>query len=404
MQQLLHGLTEQLSAFIEDRVHLVLWASGDEPGTALLLLLLAQQDAQAETDLHIHGPTAFVTPKTFVEEAIRRVQLERDRAALALQEAGRQAPPPLWEALQQERSDPALRLRLLLQYCRSLVPLEEGAQAVVCLAPLQIHDAPAWRLLLTEALFGAEDCAWWSGLKVIVRDLPGGAPRVAAGHRARIAWCPVSAGTEALDQSLEADVGNPSLPDAVRTQTRLLMAFRALGRGQGEDARRHALLALHAARAAGDCLHEALALTARGDVERLGGTASLALRWYEAALAPAGKARAAGLLLALSLNLGRIQQDAGNPELAALYFEQASKLSIVCREPTARVQALEHWAVCLTGLGRGEEGAPKLREALTLTDILADGEGRVRLQALLDALPRTRTGPDKPPRSRYDTG
>lgn len=387
MRHLVSTLEQKLEVFLDQRDKRVLVVPSDPNGAALLVQLLAQQEDRRGTDIHLNFVHPFEHPASYVDRVISELQQQHRATDATLQQAGKPPLPPFLASLLTSTQLPALRLRDAIHFSRTLLPLQQGHRVIWCFCPLKIADDRLWTRFIDETLFPQAGALQWGGVLVAVRESLSGTMAAALGTRAMVQVHHLDFGQDAIEASLQHDVSDPMLSPLERAQTALMVGCRAMGKGQYRDAIAWVDEALRYARQTQNAALEGLAMTTRGDIERLQGQTVKAQRWYEGALEPAMQAQDIVLLRILASHLGELALLTGDPERGLEYFFQASRLSNVTRDIHAKLHALEHLGECQKRCQKPKDAQASLREALEISLALQDVSAKARIDAALEGLP-----------------
>jgi hypothetical protein len=360
MRKYLDRINGRLRAFIAQRddFALVLDCSGE---ASLLALKMLEGIAEASTsEMFWTCIDAFTSPAQYAQDVVDSFAVKHEAVRLALEKEGKTPWPPLSGPVASKETPPAERLRALMAFSRSLLPVLEGGLAVWVLLPLDVADPGAYAALIRDVLAHDFPFPWCHHLRVVVRDEPPGKPLARLlGKAPRVQWLPLDLSLPAMEKAMQEEVADDSLPLEERMANLLVLAGVDFAQKRYADAvEKYELLAkYHGAK--GNQQMVALALNGIGEVHYRKGELEQAGACFEAAL-PAASASlvASPVLFNVTVNLANLRADQELWAEAEGYQECAEHLAMMARNAGGKLQAME-----ARGLAQYQQR--KVEEALT---------------------------------------
>jgi hypothetical protein len=286
----------------------------------------------------------FTKAPAYVEAVVGSFSLRHEAVRLTLEKEGKPPWPRLPPAVASGQTPPVERLRALLTFSRSLVPVRDGVVTVWTLFPTEIEDPAAYAALFRDVLKHEFPFPWCHHLRVVLREDPAQRPlRAALQDAPRVQWFDLDLSLPALERSMEEEVADPAVPLDQRLGTLLVMAGVDSAYKRYPAAREKYTLLVHYHRAKGNHQLAALALNGLGEVHQRTGDLAQAGRFFEAALEPASAAPVPSpVALNVVMNLAALRAEQGRWADAEAYYDSGEQLGMLLRNPAAKFQCLEH--------------------------------------------------------------
>jgi tetratricopeptide (TPR) repeat protein len=371
MRKVFERVTERLRAFLAQRDDLALVVRCTAADGMAILQLLQTLEEESTSEMFWMFPEAFTTPAAYTSAVVAAFASKHGLVRLLQEKEGTSPWPTLPASVQDENLPPEQRLRELMVFARSLLPVPEGALLVWVMFPGEVGDRPAYARLMREVLRHEFPFPWCHHMRVLLRDDPAD-PVLHRNLREapRIAWYEPDLSPRAMEKAMDEEVENESLPLGDRLQALLLTA------GLDYSHQRYALalekyqLIFQYHAHAGNNLLTAVALNGMGETHRATGNKAEASACFEAAMVPAtdGPSPSVPLMMNVALNLGSLRMEEKRWAEAEGYYDSVQKLATVQRETEVKIQALEQ-----LGLAQYQQGkVPAALETWNAGATLAD--------------------------------
>lgn len=349
MQTLIDKLDRRLRAFVDQRddVALLLCCRGAD--TALVLKILEGIDEASTADFFWIFPESFEAPESYVTAIVEHFTGKHEAVRQGMLQAGMPPWPELPAVVRNESAPPVRRLRELMVFSRSLVPIPGGGLSVWALCPLEIGDYPAYAGFVTELLRHDYPFPWCHRLRIIARDDPeqpvlserlGAAPRIDR-HE-------LDLGPEAIERSLQEEAGDEHLPLERRIQALQLLAGLDYAHQSYPRALEKYHLILPYFVKTNNAPLTALTLNSIGECHERMDDGARAQACFEQSLAAAAESDPPPAPIALNtlLNLGNLAFRQQRWDEAEVYYAGAEQLATAQQSPRTIAQCLENRGYC----------------------------------------------------------
>ena len=370
MRSLAEQAATAFRTFLNQRDDLILIlsaADGDVPAGLKIL-----EGLEAELS-HVWGwvfAQSFTDAPSYVDAIAADVAGKQLVMNGALEKQGRPALPPVPPALRDPSRVPAERLRVAVEYVRSMVPPVPGGVTLFALLPLEISDHTAYAALARDLVRHRMPFPWCSGVRFVLRD-DVAVPQLAQfGNAPRTRTLRIDFSAPALAEALTREAadeksaagrtherstrrggyGSGVRPDR-RGAGRLPDGDAALRRGR-QCARRRPRRQRHRRVPAGPGRH---GRCGAGHARRDGGGPAI-----HAAVAPRGAQRSARA----DDVVARQQRWAE----AELYLTATHDVANALFMPTVRAEALDRRGIAQSRLGKVVESERSWRDAIAIAD------------------------------------
>jgi tetratricopeptide (TPR) repeat protein len=373
----LQRLAQDLAGFIAGREHGLCVLSAERDYLPWVHATLHEL-AATSPDVFLPFPHAFTSADDYASRVAEGCLLAArghvDDPGLALPPACADAGRPA-----------AARVRSTLEFARDILLPKKTCppRLVVLLVPLSVEaEAPA--LEFARALLGEEAGfpPWFHRMRIFVHAPPRAASETSPRFVRRLT---VDLSLAALSAGVAEEANDPDAPPERRAHALLQVAALAAADGRHDEAISGFREVYSWAEAAGNPLLSALALSGIGDVACARKDSREAVSWYERALVPASRTKAALLLLSITQNLARLYFELGRHADAETFYDGAQRLAMAVPDATSHAHALQ-WRGRLEDLRGAHEAAARsfLAAAQVARDHAHDGllaELRPRLTA-----------------------
>lgn len=336
MQKLLADMQNQIARFVEQRDDLVMVCPCTDNDAAILLKLLRDAEQASDTDVYLLFSDDFVAPAPYVSVLAERLREERRIACEELGEQGKPEFPAIPDVVFDAAQNPSYRLYKAISWARSLLPSGAGNRLVWVMCPQKIGDRNGYFDLLSPLLTDRGLQPWMRALRIVVRDQPGAS--VTGIARARSV--PFDAGPQAIENALDNEAQDESLPLDRRMQSLLQLALLDAAHNRTAPAIQKLETLLGHSQAVQDLHMQAVVLNALGDVRQRAGDLEGAQHWYECAVPVAGEAKDGVILLTVVKNLAAVAWTRNQFDVAEQYYDGADKLAAHLLSPEAKIDAL----------------------------------------------------------------
>ncbi|MEJ8857875.1 hypothetical protein WKW79_25120 [Variovorax robiniae] len=343
MRKLLASVSSRLGDFIAQRDDVALVLSATEADALPLLTMLDGIEAERGADFFWTFTDAFVDGVSYAEAIHNAFAAKHGAVRLLMEKEGMTPWPPMPAVVESADTVPALRLRELAKFCRALLPVPDGALAVLSFFPLKIDDGLAYANLMSEVIAHRFPLPWCHHLRFILRDDPA-APELsnALGGAPRVQHFAPDLSVQALSQSIEDEAADETLPLPERMSSLLVSAGNDLAFGRHPMALEKYALLFRYHGAMNSYAMAALAMLGMGQVyERMGET-SMANDAYQAALIPAsqGSYPSIQVLLNVVLSLANLRTEHQQWDEAEGYWDVTQQLAVLSRDGPLKARAL----------------------------------------------------------------
>lgn len=373
MQKLLERAAARLRDFVAQRDNIALVVTCDDAEALVVQKLLEELEDSATSEMVWIVTEDFGEPHTYANAVINAVGAKCAGVSLALREKGLTPWPALPAPVFDETRPPAIRLRELMAFSRSLLPFPVGMVAVWCFHPATIANPAAYARLVADLLAHEFPDPWCHGLRFIVRGQPGEPTLPAAlTDKPRIDRYTTDLSQDAMARAIDDEADDDSLPLERRMQSLLVSAHLDYAYQRSDDALAKYELLLQFYAGTRNPTMTALVLNGMGEVHGRLGNRVQAANCFEHALLPAsaGAGPPIPILLNLSLNLGNLRLEEGNWAAAEAYFDSAQEFATIQRAPITKVQAMEKLGYCQYSLGQVEAAVTTWTAAATVAEQL----------------------------------
>jgi tetratricopeptide (TPR) repeat protein len=360
MRKYLDRITACFRAFVAQRDDFALVVSCSADDSLLALKILEGQAEASTSEIFWTSSSPFTTAAEYAQAVVDGFAVKHKAVRLALLKDGKKPWPPLPAPVVSPETSSAERLRALLAFSRSLLPVPEGGLAVWVLLPLEVADPGAYAALVRDVLRHDFPFPWCHHLRVVVRDDPRGKSlRAALGPAPRVRWFEFDLSPPALEKALEEGAADESLPLDERMANLLALASMDFAHQRHPEAvEKYDLLAQYYG-IKGNQQMVALSLNGIGEVHYRKGELDRAGRYFEEALKAASASLVASpVLYNVVVNLANLRGQQGHWAEAEGYHECAERLAMMARNVGGKFQALE-------GRGWAQYEQRKVTEALT---------------------------------------
>ncbi len=349
MQTLIDKLDRWLRAFVDQRDDLALLLCCRGADTALVLKILEGIDEASASNFFWVFPEIFDAPEAYVTAIVEHFAGKHEVVRQGMLQAGMPPWPELPEVVRNESVPPVRRLRELMFFSRSLVPIPGGGLSVWALCPLDIGDYPTYADFVTELLRHDYPFPWCYQLRIIARDDP---EQPVLGERLgatpRIDRHELDLGPEAIERSLQEEAGNEHLPLERRIQAIQLLAGLDYAHQRYPRAlEKYHLILPYFVRTDNASL-TALTLNSIGECHERIDDGAQAEFYFEQSLAAASESDPPPAPIALNtlLNLGNLAFQQQRWDEAEVYYTGAEQLATAQQSPRTIAQCLENRGYC----------------------------------------------------------
>lgn len=381
MRKVFEKVVERLRGFLDQRDELALVIRCREAHATLLLQVVEMLEEEGTSQLFWKFPEPFASPEAYVKTVVNSFTAQQELVRQLMEKEGMTPWPPLPPALRDEAGPPVERLRQLMIFARSLLPAPEGTLVWVML-PSDIADRPAYARFVQQLVRHEFPFPWCHHMRILLRAEPADAEFVKTLEQApRLAWYEPELGPQALEEALEGEVADESLPLNERLQALLMTAGTDYSHKRYDSAlEKYRLLFDHYA-GQGNHTLAALALNGLGEVHRARGNLTEASTCFESALVPAtdGPAPPIPVMLNVSLNLAHLRMETKRWDEAEIYFDCVQKLATVLRSAPLKLQTLEQLGQAQYLQGKSAEAVRTWMAAATMAEELGQASAQKEL-------------------------
>ena len=382
MRKLFERISQRLQAFIAQRDHAALLVRCSDADSVSVLKLLEALDDTSSSELFWMHFGDFLNDRTYVDGLVTEFLTKHNGMREVMRQKQMKVWPPAPANLADDTIAPAERLRELMTFSRSLLPEREGCSAVWVMFPLHIIDVEAYSRLMLEVLEHKYPFPWFHHIRIILRDdlsNPIFSQRTSR-MRAVDEFTP-DLSEQAMDQALEEEAADQSVPLPDRLQSMFLSAQRDFAFGRHDESLKKLEIFLRYHTAMGNAPMVALALNTVGEIHQKLGRVEQAGRCFEAAVEPAcaGENPPLPVLLNVVLNLANLRMAQARFPEAEAYYDAAEKLATIQRNPSAKLQTIENLGYCQYMRGNAAEAAKNWQTGASVASKLGESESEKRL-------------------------
>ncbi len=370
MRSLAEQAATAFRAFLNQRDDLILILSAADGDLPAGLKILEGLDAELS---HVWGwifAQSFTDAPSYVDAIAADIAGKQLVMNGALEKQGKPVLPPVPPALRDPSRVPAERLRVAVEYVRSMVPPMPGGVTLFALLPLEIHDHTAYAALARDLVRHRMPFPWCSGVRFILRD-DVAAPQLAQfGNAPRTRTLRIDFSAPALAEALAREAADESLPPDDRMNAALVAAGMDQAYGRTDEALARYQTVMQHFGAAGNAPVAALAangiaacLQAKGDTA---GAERIMHAAMEAALqsTPPALPVVLNVLLELTMLVARQQRWAESE----LYLTATHDVANALFMPSVRAEALDRRGIVQSRLGKVAESERSWRDAIAIAD------------------------------------
>jgi tetratricopeptide (TPR) repeat protein len=319
----------------------------------------------------------FKTAEQFVEACVQALAIKHQAARLVMEKQKLKPWPEFPQEIKRPGSLPPLeRLKKLIEFSRSLLPILDGALTVWVLFPFKILDQAGYAELMAQLWRHDYPFPWCHHIRLIIRDdaatglVTRRAQDVPTVQQLRADFSP-----EALRKAAEEEAADDRLPLADRINNALILAGMDFSHRKYDAALRGYNVVHRYAVATNNPTLGAIALHGLADVHGATGSKDRAAELLQAALAPAAASSSppVPILFNLYLNLGTIRFEQKKWDEAEVYLNGAAEFALLLRDPGQRLR-------CWDTLGLAQYQQRKTEPALKTWSNGAIVAGKLKLQ------------------------
>jgi tetratricopeptide (TPR) repeat protein len=417
MRKLFQEVEGHLKSFISQRDDLALIVPCPDDQAILVHKTLEGIDDASTTEMFWIFTEDFIDPHCYAGSVIETFAATHGAVSLAMSKRDVEPWPPIPPPVFDMGHSPADRLRHLMQFSRSLLPDPDGLLAVWCLFPLSIVGREAFSHLIGQILQHEFPRPWCHHLRFIVRaEAQDPAMEAIVGPMPRVAWYVPDLSSGTLQEALEEETDDDSLPLEERLQSLLVSAQMDFSHRRYDQALTKYAVLLKYYAGIGQGTMAAVVLNGIGEVHHQRGDLVQAGRCFEAAVEPASEASGppVPVLLNTSLNLGNLKMQEGEWLEAEGYYDAAQQFATVQRVPDTKLRAIHNLGLCQYYQGKIEEAlnswhaGATVAEELEMADLqrlflerllshyahVGDSDNRRLVERKLVGIPSDPTGPE----------
>jgi tetratricopeptide (TPR) repeat protein len=385
MRRLLEELRERIAGFVPQRDAVALVVSCTDADAALVNKIIEGVDDASDSELFWIVVDEFKNPGQFVEACVQSLAIKHQAARLAME---KQKLKP-WPELPAEISRPGSlapldRLKKLVTFSRSLLPIPDGALVVWALFPMKIADPAAYADLMAQLWRHEYPFPWCHQARFIIRDdaasglLARRAQDAPAVQQLRADFSP-----ETLRKAAEEEAADDRTPLPDRINNALVLAGMDFAHQKYDLALRGYEVVHRYAAGANIPVLASVALQGMADVHHARGNKEQADKLLQAALAPAAAATSppVPILFNLYLNLGTLRFEQKKWDEAEVFLSGAADFAMLLRDPDQRLR-------CWDTLGLAQYQQRKIDPALKTWSNGAIVAGKLKLQEQQQAFVR----------------
>lgn len=389
MRRLLEEHRERIAQFIPQRDAVALVIHCSEGDAALISKIIEGLDDASDSELFWIVVDEFKTAEQFAEACVQALNIKHGAVRLAQAKQNLKPWPEFpSDILRPGNLAPLERLKRLLMFSRTLLPMLDGALVVWAFFPLKIADPAGYANLMTQLWKHEYPFPWSHHLRLIFRDDSAtGALTQAAKDIPTVEKLKADFSTEALRKAAEQDAADESVPLPERINNTLILAGMDYAHKKYDQAMRAYQIVHRYALAANIPVLGAVALQGMADVHSATGRKDEAGKMLQAALAPAAAAASPPVPILFNLyhNLGTLRYEEKKWDEAEVYFHGAAEFAMLQRDPQQRLH-------CWEMLGRAQYQQNKVEPALKTLSNGAIVAGKLKMQEPYQAFVRLISG------------
>jgi tetratricopeptide (TPR) repeat protein len=379
VQSLLDGIAAGLKAFINQRDEIALIVRCRDEECPVILKTFEGLDEGAESEMFWIASDEFTDAGIWVTSVVNDFVVKHGAVRMAMGKEGFTPWPALPDQLLDATRRPALRLRELMEFSRTLRPFSDGMLTVWCFVPLEIADARGWAALMWELLQHEFPNPWCHHTRIFARGTPA-EPflQSALASIPRIAWYDPDLSQAAIHRALEEEAADRTFPLELRLQNLFMSAGVDYGHGRFEQALAKYGILLKFYTGVRNPGMTAMVLNAIGETHARTGNADAAMHCFEQALVPASSMSPMPIpvMLNVTLNLANQHMAFGHWEEAEAYYDASQKLAMVSRDANTRLRSIENLGVCLYAQGKVTDAVAKWHAGASVADELGMSDPR----------------------------
>jgi tetratricopeptide (TPR) repeat protein len=367
MRQLFIDMRSRFEAFLAQRddLTLVMRAGLGEYAAALKTI----EGIEQSDSPHVFAifPQPFETPRQYAQAIVADFQARHQALGQKLIAAGEAVPPPLPAAVLESTNDPVARLRALCVFARSLIEDLDGSWLVVAFMPHAIAHGARYAQFVMAVMHHEFPRPWCHHMRFFVReDAADPALETHAKELARTQWFTLDLGPDKIENALEAEANDASLPVPQRMQSLMILAGMDTGHNRcGPSIEKYTLCArYHLGMRNLPML--ALSLNGIGEAHARAGQDDRARRSFERALVPAIAAKDLPTLTNITLNLANLHKRNENWLGAIEHYAALSILARASLNAVLRLLCHEQAGFCLYKLGMFKRAFEEWTAGVTL--------------------------------------
>lgn len=341
MRQLIERVRMRLGQFVAQRDHLALVVSCSDSDAAVVHKMLEGLDEASNSEVFWLVVDEFSDAASFVEACVQSFSTKHTAVRLAMKKKGLPVWPPLPSEISQAGVLPPLeRLKQLVIFSRSLLPVRDGVVVVWGLLPFAIQQLPAYADFMASLWQHEYPFPWCHHVRFILRDqFPNGSLLLRAREAVAVDALEVDLSAKAIREAMEAEAGDDAAPLADRINNVLMLAGMDYAHCHYDRALRQYDLVHRYALGAKNPTLAAVALNGMGEVHRAQGQREWAGDFFQAAVAPAVQAPGppVPILFNVYSNLGQLRLEQERWEEAEVYLQGAADFALLLRDPPQRL-------------------------------------------------------------------
>jgi tetratricopeptide (TPR) repeat protein len=349
MLKLLNQINDRLRSFVDQRDDIVLVVRCHDEEIPVVLKLLEGMDEASTAEMFWVMSDSFTDAASYVSALVATFAATHGAVRTGMPEMGMTPWPELPAAILDGTRPPDVRLRELMVFSRTLLPALDGFIAVWCLIPLEVGDPTAYATLIAQVVAHDFPLPWCHHLRIIVRTgQPDIAMPTALAQTLHVAWYEPDLSQEAIRRSLEAEVGDASIPLEQRLQSLFLAAGVDYAFQRFDEAMQKYAVLLKYYAGTQNATMTALVLNAMGETHARLGHEEQAGDCFELAFVPASQAPGPPIpaMLNIVLNLAALRMSQQRWEEGEAYYDSAQQLATAQRDAATKVSAIEHLGHC----------------------------------------------------------
>lgn len=390
MQRSFTELREALDEFVEQRESLVLVLWHRTPtGLAFALKYLDAMEQGTRRDIYLVFGHEFTDEVGYIDALMSTCEMDIEAGNRVLAEEGAEDGATPWDGLPDACFDSSAttlsRLRALVTHVRRYYP-EARHRIVLGLLPPNNEHRDAYARMC-EALVPSSYEPWMAGLRIVVSDARDDAKLVLAlAHRAETHVAqvlPLDFSTEAMQDALDRDASDPSVPTEERVKALIQLAGldHAYGR-LAESIAKYGVAYQYYVREKNPIM-QGLCLLGQGYALERGEQVVDARERFRQALEIGISNESGQLMLNSLMAVAGLEQRYSQYGEAATYYETAAAVAKHLNNPFSCADALLHGGVCQVAL----DDTAKAREMWEVgVTIAGQGQYWPRVISLLEHL------------------